>query len=228
VSDRTRAAVHVFGALLLCGAAFAGCTTDDGKAASSAAGVASGVEEDGAVPVRTPTSTFDAGVSAEGSYCSLLVAAECDGNEDCPGGQVCCGTLDGGAGLRYSSIKCQESCEAPAGGRQICHPGDPCPVPGDGGLPEASTPSCRRSLILPPYLAVCTTPNPLLPNELVGQPAAPNTVNCGETLTCGAGMKCCVLGSWDAATRATTLRAGYCAPVAEDCDCANAPAVDGG
>lgn len=181
----------------------------------------------GALAPREPRSVFDAGVPSTGTYCAFLVAAECDGNEDCGPGQTCCGMLDGGA-LRYNSIKCQDTCDSAAGGIPLCHAGEPCATPGGTAAPDGSGNVCRRSLVLPPYLAVCQAPNPLLPNDLVGKPAAAHAVNCGASLTCGEGTKCCVLGSWDAATKATSIRTGYCAPLTDECDCSKAPAADAG
>lgn len=210
--------------LLAAGGIFSGCSTNDEKTSGTADAAVRATTGDGAAAARTPESVFDSGVVAEGDYCSFLVAAECDGNEDCPTGQTCCGMRDGGA-LRYNSIKCQEKCDSAAGGTQLCHAGEPCPGEEDSGTPDAdaaSLPSCHRSLILPSYLAVCGVPNPLLPNTLIERPAEAHAVNCGESVTCSEGTKCCVLGNWKAETQATTIRSGYCAPMAEECDCTKA------
>lgn len=210
-------------ALLATGLPFAGCGKKDAETGKT--GAAGPGDSEAAGPgTRTAKSEFDAGV-AEGDYCYSLVAAECDGNEDCPSGQICCGMFDGGA-LRYNSIRCQETCDGSAGGIELCHPGDVCPNAEDAGIPDGSAPVCHHSVLLPPYLAVCGTPIAGVPTDLIDRPAAAQEVNCGETLVCGAGMKCCVLGSWDAATQTTTTREGYCAAMDEDCTCTSAP--DGG
>jgi hypothetical protein len=208
-----------------------GCASKESAPSAGASGGSGGaagsLPEAAATGPRVPLSVYDAALPSTGDYCSFLVAAECDGNEDCENGQTCCGILNGGA-LRYDSIKCQDTCEAPVGGTRICHPGDPCPMPGDAGVPEASAPLCRRSTVLPAYLAICGTPNALIPSDFVGKPKAPHQINCGSDLVCGSGEKCCVLGNWDAVTQATSTRTGYCSPAGERCDCTKAPKSDGG
>jgi hypothetical protein len=209
------------------GAVFSGCSSKEAEKGTSTDGGTALSLGDGAAGPRIPESIFEAGVPISGDYCAFLVAAECDGNEDCGPGQTCCGILDGGA-LRYNSIKCQDTCDAAAGGFQLCHKGDACPGAGDAGTADAAVPTCHRSLVLPPYLAICSVPNPLLPNDLSGPPAAAHEINCGDTLTCGAGTKCCVLGNWDSQTQQTSMRTGYCAPADAECDCTKAPQSDGG
>lgn len=163
---------------------------------------------------------------ASGEFCSTLVAAECDGNEDCSGGQVCCGTYEAG---RYTSIRCEDSCGVVREGYMLCHPGEACPAPAgtDAGAPSA--PICRRSTVLPSYLAICNTPSDSMLVGFTGHPAAEHAINCGPDNACGDGQQCCVLANWDAMTRAISQRSGYCAPNGANCACADAPSdTDGG
>lgn len=213
--------------LLIPGAVAAGCSTQAPAPASGVidAGLQSRASDDSGQ--RAPRSSFESGAPSTGQYCSALVAAECDGNEDCQAGQTCCGTLNGSGG-GYDSIRCQDTCDSSAGGIEVCHPGDSCPLPSDAAVPDGSAPVCRRSLYLPAYLAICNPPSSLLPSDFVGKPKAPHAVNCGPDLVCTAGTKCCVLGNWDAETKTITPRNGYCAPAADTCDCTKAPAPDGG
>lgn len=228
-----RIAAYASWAFIAAGTLVSGCASKDTPPAAKAseeAGIRSPnaalTEGDGAPATRKPLSEFDSGAPAQGEYCSALVAAECDGNEDCPSGQTCCGTLNGSGG-GYDSIKCQDTCDSSAGGIELCHPGDACPMPADAAAPDGSANVCRRSLYLPAYLAICNPPSSLLPTEFVGKPKAAHEINCGPNLTCGAGTKCCVLGNWDAMTKAISPRDGYCAPLDETCDCDKAP-LDGG
>lgn len=228
-----RTAIYASLGLVWAGTLASGCASKDTATRTKATDEA-GIQSpnaaltvgDGAPTTREPLSEFDSGAPAQGEYCSALVAAECDGNEDCPSGQTCCGMLNGSGG-GYDSIKCQDTCDSSAGGIQICHPGDACPMPADAAVPDGSAPVCRRSLYLPAYLAICNPPSSLLPTEFVGKPKAAHQINCGPNLVCGAGTKCCVLGNWDAMTKAISPRDGYCAPVDETCDCEKAP-LDGG
>src|ERR1700737_2390136 len=64
-----------------------------------------------------------------GDVCTPL-AVPCDGPEDCPTGQICCGTVGmGAAGIAYTNIACQPSC-APADAGAASDAG---PVGGPGG-----------------------------------------------------------------------------------------------
>lgn len=67
----------------------------------------------------------------------------CNGPEDCPRGETCCGQLDN---FEYEEIICEESC---GGGGEVvmCDPdaADPCPGPDD----------CQPSMILPPGYFTC-------------------------------------------------------------------------
>lgn len=74
--------------------------------------------------------------SCTGPSCRITVAS-CDGPEDCPSGQVCCGTFSAGA---YSSIACKASCKA-SSERELCHPGEnACSRPSQTCSPSPSLP----------------------------------------------------------------------------------------
>jgi hypothetical protein len=54
-----------------------------------------------------------------------VMEARCDGPEDCPSGQVCCGTL---AGNTYDEFTCAATCQSNGQQRVACHESDPkCP-----------------------------------------------------------------------------------------------------
>lgn len=133
--------------------------------------------------------------------CSITSAFECDGNEDCPGSQVCCGYT--GQAAVYERSTCKDTCDAetfPDAGAgfvsEFCHPDDTCPVEGH---------SCLQSTFLPDFLYRCRDTG--LSPEKTGSTAA-GEVNCGDSV-CGSGQKCCVRAPKDP----------YCAPVAEECSC---------
>ncbi|MDD9935656.1 MAG: hypothetical protein OXT09_18740 [Myxococcales bacterium] len=68
---------------------------------------------------------------AESCTCDLpdctVMESHCDGPEDCPDGQVCCGTLVGGS--RYERFECVSSCDFAGTQRIACHQADPqCPA----------------------------------------------------------------------------------------------------
>jgi len=141
--------------------------------------------------------------------CTELLGVPCDGAEDCPTGQQCCGKFDGD---HFSTFGCYPSCTAlepdasPYGGwRQLCHAGDVC---------ENSSYTCRTSDYLPTFLTRC---------QAVGLDAPPpmNTeagkVSCGTT-ACGTGEKCCLRPPHDP----------YCAPASADCECRPAGVDSGG
>jgi hypothetical protein len=144
------------------------------------------------------------------------VPVTCDGPEDCPSGQVCCGTLDLAVG-GYTDVSCQSSCGTAEAGAfdgavmgtmlmlQLCHADSVCPM----GT------TCGTSMFLPPFLYRCNTPSTPPPSTAVGDPG----VNCG-TATCGTGQECCVLGQTGAAAQT------YCAPKGTACSCT--PPADAG
>jgi hypothetical protein len=155
-----------------------------------------------------------------GDVCTPL-AVPCDGPEDCPTGQLCCGSLGMGAGgIAYTNIACQPSCApadagaasdaAPPGGLalvlELCHAGGTCH--------DNPMYMCSSSTYLPSFLYRCYTMGAAAPATATGGPG----VNCGST-TCGAGQECCVRGPTDMSP--------YCAPVGQACSCAG-PSSDGG
>ncbi|MGD8862376.1 MAG: hypothetical protein PVI30_20360 [Myxococcales bacterium] len=88
--------------------------------------------------------------AADSCECDLpdctVMEAHCDGPEDCPDGQVCCGTLAGSTG--YSRFECASSCDYDGTQRIACHQDDPqCPA----GR------SCENSQLLT-NLQVCIDP----------------------------------------------------------------------
>ena len=133
--------------------------------------------------------------------CDVLAAVTCDGAEDCPSGEICCGRYDG---ANFVEFGCFSSCgDMPATGsndaawRQICHAADTCENPMD---------TCTTSQALPPTLTRCISG--------FGSPADPATdssagrINCGSTL-CEVGEQCCLREPGGA----------YCAPSGTRCRC---------
>lgn len=174
----------------------------------------------GAQP-REPVSIWKDGVPDAGSYCYVIVEAECDGPEDCAEGQSCCGIINGGS-LAYESLGCQDTCDSANGGTRLCHP-DPEFVATDGGVPAPGCATqghiCRRSIVLPAYMTICAAPLDLAPTELVGTSVAEGEVRCGSDDVCGVGERCCMLGGWDATTRAQVQREGKCVAGDQPCAC---------
>jgi hypothetical protein len=83
--------------------------------------------------------------ACEGFGCNALEAF-CDGPEDCPEGQVCCGLF---TGTRYTRFECQSSCVAQDGQFEICHEGAT-------QCSQAGT-TCSRSQVLPSWYQRCRT-----------------------------------------------------------------------
>jgi hypothetical protein len=153
------------------------------------------------------------GGAAGAPTCSVAFGTTCDGPEDCPTGQRCCGKLDpAGMPIRYIEISCHDSCTALSGDGgglmgtpawfELCHPGDTC---------EDSTATCLTSRYLPAPLSRClpsgvmSTGNP--PDA--GIPNDKNAVNCGGQV-CGASEQCCIRQPLEP----------YCAPRTATCECA--------
>ena len=166
---------------------------------------------------REPRSVID-GLPTDGQYCAVVIDAQCDGDEDCPDGQVCCGTLSG-AGFHYEALGCSETCDGASGGYRICHQGELC---------DDQAFVCRRSSILPAYFAICAAPSTLVPTTFDGTNTAAGEIRCGSDLVCGAGQKCCVLNGYDARAGTRFDRPGYCAPLGEECQCTTQTSLDGG
>ena len=56
--------------------------------------------------------------------CTTLEAT-CDGPEDCPDGQVCCGSFSSASrGARYTLIECAAQCDSRGSQRVMCHEGE--------------------------------------------------------------------------------------------------------
>ncbi len=70
-----------------------------------------------------------------------LTDVQCDGPEDCPSGQMCCGLWNG---QQYTVLQCQPDCDFASNELEICH--DTCSQPGF---------SCSGSPSLPEYLSRC-------------------------------------------------------------------------
>ena len=75
--------------------------------------------------LETDTCIEASAMCACGKQGCTVMEARCDGPEDCPTGQVCCGTL---AGNSYHQFVCAASCMASGQQRVACHETDPkCP-----------------------------------------------------------------------------------------------------
>ena len=199
---------------------FGGCSSDSSPSTPSDGGTPTSTG--GSKPGTGGAPSSNGGVTGSGgaggaAACTLAVGTTCDGPEDCPSGQRCCGKFQQ---PNYVEIGCFDSCAAQQGdagfmmGRalwfELCHPADTC---------EDSTASCTTSPYLPPSLSRC------LPAQFAGMvmgggpPDATlghdkNAVNCGKSV-CTASEQCCVRQPLDP----------YCAPRTATCDC---QAPDGG
>jgi hypothetical protein len=193
------------------------CSSDSAKPGASAEAGAGGKGGTGNRSSLGGRTGSGGGVSAGGrgtvdaGSCTTAVGVTCDGPEDCPAGQRCCGKYQ----QQYVEFGCFDSCIAQQGDAQpalgggalwfdLCHPGDAC---------EDSTAQCLTSAYLPKSLSRCL-PASLMGMAMGGPPNATlgkgkDQVNCG-TDVCGTGEKCCIRGA--------TL-APYCAPSGATCDC---------
>jgi len=151
--------------------------------------------------------------------CTNLKEVRCDGPEDCPGDQVCCGVFGGGGFLSsggYAEVGCFDSCSSSADGGggslyEVCHAGASC---GGGAAADGGVSLCSQSPYLPPYLSRCYSDNQGPPSEV----NASGEIACGDA-TCGGGEKCCVLDCSDSSCNTADLPAPYCAPAGEACTC---------
>jgi hypothetical protein len=206
---------------------FPGCCTPSGTCGaldSSEGGFGcipgDALPDDGDAGAATGSCTYDAAET-----CESIVTAFCDGPEDCPGSQQCCGEFAGGG---YGSFTCQDSCvELAATGEiwsEVCHPGQSCdqPVLADGGMPPTMNPlpdggvaayECRmNTTYLPDFWFRCRDTGEEPP--AAGSTAA-DEINCGESV-CGAGEKCCyALSPGDAITDGVA----HCVAADEPCTC---------
>jgi hypothetical protein len=138
--------------------------------------------------------------------CTWLAELPCDGPEDCPGTQVCCGHFEGSG---YTEFACRDACGEGDGGQtdlwlELCHPGQTC---------ADTTMQCLSSQYLPSFMYRCYTDGT--------EPGAPGStaadvVNCGSA-PCATGEKCCLREPGDP----------YCAPAGDTCVC-NPGAGSGG
>jgi hypothetical protein len=172
--------VHVFSTAAVSTAITFACTSDESAGTVTDAGVdadGSGAASGGGAPGTGGTRpTGGSPGAAGGPSCLQAVAVTCDGAEDCPSGQKCCGKWD----QEYVEFGCFDSCEAlnaDAGFGMVvwfdlCHPGDAC---------EDPAAQCLTSTYLPSSLSRCydtgTEPDP-------GLAARAAEINCGQEV-CG-------------------------------------------
>lgn len=88
--------------------------------------------------VSTPGNTKNG--CADPGTCQGGFEATCDGPDDCPPNQVCCGQWTGSS---WSAIGCQTGCDYATGGRIMCDDSN-------GNCPQAE-PSCNESNALAGY-----------------------------------------------------------------------------
>src|SRR5262245_11538452 len=102
--------IAALGAVL---AGMVGCSEDEPLEAN-VGGEAGGEKPDASRGRPEPRSVID-DLPTEGQYCAVVIDARCDGDEDCPDAQVCCGKLSG-AGFHYEALGCAETCDGASGG----------------------------------------------------------------------------------------------------------------
>jgi hypothetical protein len=185
-----------------------GCCTPDGECGALSTGATGRGCVANSILMAPPESCdYD-----PNNTCQRLFEVNCDGAEDCPSGQQCCGHYDGG----YRSFECADSCAAEQAEQmgtwsEVCHPGDTCEAP-DGGTAAYT---CLANLdFLPEYLFRCrdtgTEPGP-------AGSAAAGEINCGENV-CSAGQKCCI----------SVPGLAVCVPSSQDCACVTTEPDDAG
>lgn len=210
--------------LILLGPVMLGASAcgDDDSVGVPDAGARDQVSDAGENHRLATVSIIDAGFEYpdSGMTCGLNLGLRCDGDEDCGGGQVCCGTFDQ-VTFTYTSVECSDAC-GDANQRTLCHPGDACP-----NVDYV----CRRSSLLPfDFVSVCSMPAIDLP-EQVGD-AVEGEIHCG-TASCAVGAEQCCLGARVSRQPPISVEPfePYCAPAGESCTCDNTaspPPVDAG
>ncbi|MCC6214092.1 MAG: hypothetical protein IT376_04445 [Polyangiaceae bacterium] len=93
------------------------------------------------------TCTASGSCTCSGFGCTFLEVT-CDGPEDCPGSQVCCGTFvqgPGPGGSRYTSVVCAATCDG-GNERRLCHSDNDC---------SGQYSDCDPSAILPSPFQRC-------------------------------------------------------------------------
>lgn len=200
-----------------------GCSSDETPAAvtgDSGTGGKSGTGGRRATGGSTTSTGAASGAGGGGgaATCTAALGTACDGAEDCPSGQHCCGRYQ----QRYTEIGCFASCTALQGDAgpmmgaplwfELCHAGDTC---------EDTTATCLTSSFLPGSLSRCL-PSSLMGMAMGSPPDATlgkvkNEVNCG-TAVCGASEQCCI----------RMPLAPYCAPKSATCGCTEPDAGGGG
>jgi hypothetical protein len=184
-----------------------GCCTPEGQCGAIDGTGTLGCIPNSALMAPEQSCTYDAS-----NTCTRIVEVNCDGNEDCPGSQKCCGQYDGG----YRKLVCADDCaeeEAAQGGTwsNICHPGDTCETP-DGGA--AAFMCLQNTDFLPDFLSRCRDTG--TPAEETGSTAA-GEINCGDSV-CGSGQKCCI----------SVPGLAVCTPSNQDCGCTPEGGLDDG
>lgn len=190
-----------------------GGTTPSGMPPSGTGGVGS--------PLPPPGGTSGNMGGDAGGMCYLRVAIACDGDEDCKGEQVCCGTFDSG-NFTYTEVRCRATCDA-MDQYKLCHPGETCPNAGD---------VCRHSQVIPhDFIAVCASPANV-PSDMTG--VAARGIVCGDQ-TCTGRQECCLPGVIESGSGTNAVRRAlpaHCVDSARECDCgqggADAGADDAG
>jgi hypothetical protein len=140
--------------------------------------------------------------------CTAIIDVVCDGPEDCPNGEMCCGHYGGS----YDRFICASTCDEaavtmPGVWSEICHPGQVCADPAY---------QCASIDYLPDFLyrcrdtgsLLCGTTNAVMDACVEPVNSGPNEISCGDA-KCGDGEKCCI----------RTPREPYCAPKDGYCQC---------
>jgi hypothetical protein len=165
---------------------------------------ASGLDAAAGRPARPP-------LILPNTQCALAVGAECDGREDCPIGQTCCGHYEP-VFFTYSSIECRSRCDD-SNDIEFCHPGQTCMRAGH---------VCRASLIIPyDFIGVCALPSSSVP-PLKGEAVA-GDVACADASCSAASEQCCLRSRYDFNAMSLSALEPYCAPLEHTCSCDHDP-----
>jgi hypothetical protein len=199
------------------GAVVAGCCTPSGRC-----GRYDGYGALGCVLVDSSDAGLRCRYDPENT-CRMLLTIPCDGPEDCPGAEACCGRASFGV---YDAFGCFPTCAVATNAdrglwRELCHSPADCREPGSACVGEPNLPASvgRCAPASPPDSGPSATdaseagPRPVLREAGTDAPdgsgaGVDNGVGCGDE-RCEPGLSCC----------RREPAAPYCVPRGGACTC---------
>ena len=167
-----------------------------------------------------PPSGLDGGVldNLMEEYCVLRIAAQCDGPEDCNGGQ-CCARFQPNE-VSFTSMECADACDWQQT-FPLCHAGQRCTV-------DDQT-VCRTSRLIPgEFIGVCAPR--LARSRAPTGTEVEGAIECGDDECIVGQEQCCIREGFNLKRFQSIPLEPYCAPIGEPCDCMDAdnPPPDAG